>query len=1043
MAQEIYHRSEWGNPNEQWGNVYLNADLTNELYKRASEYENSWVTDQLLNGVGTKPSIIMTPTAYEDGKLLSVKPVQTFGSELVTNGGFDTDSDWIKNTNWSISGGVAIADGTTNDPLFQNGVVSSGKFYKVSFEIKSISQGSFYLDLGISTTGQYYSSIGTYTEYIKAGTTNNRVYIRCSGNTIGSIDNVSVKEVTDADFDFTRGSSATRVNEKGLIQDVQILSDELVQNGNFEEIGSEEVSNGDFEQIGSELIVNGDFATDSDWAKGTGWTISGGSANCDGTQTGNTNLNNSSDNGIVNNKFYKIVYTISNYVSGSIRIKAGNTGYGVYHSSNGTYTQYIKAQVSTFPYAQFNADADFIGSIDNVSVKEVGQDWEFNTGWSMGDGKAISDGSANFSDLTQNNTNIVIGKNYKITYTVSDYVSGSFKFIMNNNTASGLERNANGTYTDYISALSQAYSFRTQGSGFNGSIDNISVKEVGQNWEFGDDITIQDNKAFFNNSAYPQAIEQTNVATIGNKYRVKFTVSDYQSGTVKLRHPLNIDGIQANGDYVFEGEAAYTSVVIRGDGSPNNFKIDNVSIIEITDDTDLPRINYTNFDYQDVLGDELVTNGDFDTDSDWTKGDGWNISNNKANCDGTQVSNSIFYQNIGNQSNKTVQFSFTISDYVSGVLETAFFGASGTIAETISANGNYTFYISVKSGHNGNTGFIAKVGFIGSIDNVSIKELTEDVLVPYSGEGSLLLEKQSTNLVTYSEQFDNAAWDANSDVLIESGYLAPDGTNNAYKVTKNGVNSKVALFLGGTPPFTKSIYAKTVSGTGTAFFGEGSTTGSGVLSTVTTQWQRFEITVNDNNFYGVDFRGASTLTEVLIWGAQMEEQSFSTSYIPTEGSTKTRLQDICNNAGSSDLINSTEGTLYAEISALADDGTNRCISLYDGSVNNRLTLVLGTTSNSIRAIIKSNNSTSFDEQHIVASTLDYHKICVKYKENDFALWINSVEVATDITGATPIELDRITFDTGNGTLNFYGNVKCVAVFKEALSDEELQKLTTI
>ena len=119
------------------------------------------------------------------------------------------------------------------------------------------------------------------------------------------------------------------------------------------------------------LVVNGTFDTDSDWVYETGWSISGGSANCDGTQTGNTNLNNSSNNGIVNNKFYKIVYTISNYVSGSIRIKAGNTGFGVYHSSNGTYTQYIKAQVSTFPYAQFNADADFIGSIDNVSVQLV------------------------------------------------------------------------------------------------------------------------------------------------------------------------------------------------------------------------------------------------------------------------------------------------------------------------------------------------------------------------------------------------------------------------------------------------------------------------------------------------------------------------------------------------------------------------------------------------------------------------------------------------------------------------------------------------
>ena len=33
---------------------------------------------------------------------------------------------------------------------------------------------------------------------------------------------------------------------------------------------------------GAEEIINGDFATDSDWTKGTGWTISGGSANCDG-----------------------------------------------------------------------------------------------------------------------------------------------------------------------------------------------------------------------------------------------------------------------------------------------------------------------------------------------------------------------------------------------------------------------------------------------------------------------------------------------------------------------------------------------------------------------------------------------------------------------------------------------------------------------------------------------------------------------------------------------------------------------------------------
>jgi hypothetical protein len=122
-------------------------------------------------------------------------------------------------------------------------------------------------------------------------------------------------------------------------------------------------------------------------------------------------------------------------------------------------------------------------------------------------------------------------------------------------------------------------------------------------------------------------------------------------------------------------------------------------------------------------GDELVTNGTFDTDSDWTKGTGWSIANGKASCDGSQTSNSLFYQNIGSQSNKTIKYSFTVSDYVSGTLKTAIFGASGTTVYSITSNGNYTFYIDVASGHNGNTGFEAVVGFEGSIDNVSVKEV--------------------------------------------------------------------------------------------------------------------------------------------------------------------------------------------------------------------------------------------------------------------------------------------------------------------------------
>ena len=70
------------------------------------------------------------------------------------------------------------------------------------------------------------------------------------------------------------------------------------------------------------------------------------------------------------------------------------------------------------------------------------------------------------------------------------------------------------------------------------------------------------------------------------------------------------------------------------------------------------------------------------------------------------------------------------------------------------------------------------------------------------------------------------------------------------------------------------------------------------------------------------------------------------------------------------------------------------------------------------------------------------KIAVKYKENDFALWVNGVEVATDTSGNTPIGLNKLSFTRGDNNHPFEGKVKCVAVFKEALTDAQLTSLTT-
>ena len=208
-----------------------------------------------------KASIVTTPTSYENGKILSVKPSIVLGNELVTNGDFATDSAWSKGPGWTISNGIATYDGTGGtSSISQNGIFEINKTYKVTIDvISNQGSGSNTIFLGNSQINTQHLEVGSYTFYgTSTSGTGFNIYGR-SGE-IFEIDNVSLKEVLDADFDFTRNSSATRVNSQGLIEDMQILSGNLV-------------SNGDFSQEGSEQVTNGDFATDTNWTKGTGWSM--------------------------------------------------------------------------------------------------------------------------------------------------------------------------------------------------------------------------------------------------------------------------------------------------------------------------------------------------------------------------------------------------------------------------------------------------------------------------------------------------------------------------------------------------------------------------------------------------------------------------------------------------------------------------------------------------------------------------------------------------------------------------------------------------
>jgi hypothetical protein len=114
------------------------------------------------------------------------------------------------------------------------------------------------------------------------------------------------------------------------------------------------------------------------WFRGGGCTIANGKATWDGSQGGQSNLHNASGNSLENGKLYRVQYTVSDYTNGAIRVKAGNTGTGRRVAANGTYVELLRAAVSTFPTVQWNATANFVGSISNLSCKEVFNNSDFD-----------------------------------------------------------------------------------------------------------------------------------------------------------------------------------------------------------------------------------------------------------------------------------------------------------------------------------------------------------------------------------------------------------------------------------------------------------------------------------------------------------------------------------------------------------------------------------------------------------------------------------------------------------------------------------------
>ena len=116
--------------------------------------------------------------------------------------------------------------------------------------------------------------------------------------------------------------------------------------------------------LGPDTITNGEFSADTDWVKGVGWTIGSGVASSDGTQVGDSDLSQAAT--VVSGVRYRVQFTISNYVAGTLTPVLGAAGTA--RSADGAYTEMIIASATT---TLLRANATFVGDVDNVSVRQL------------------------------------------------------------------------------------------------------------------------------------------------------------------------------------------------------------------------------------------------------------------------------------------------------------------------------------------------------------------------------------------------------------------------------------------------------------------------------------------------------------------------------------------------------------------------------------------------------------------------------------------------------------------------------------------------
>jgi hypothetical protein len=331
--------------------------------------------------------------------------------------------------------------------------------------------------------------------------------------------------------------------------------------------------------------------------------------------------------------------------------------------------------------------------------------------------------------------------------------------------------------------------------------------------------------------------------------------------------------------------------------------------------------------------------------------------------------------------------------------------------------------------------------------------------------GHLLLEPSRTNLMPTSEDFNGADWNRAALTIDSDDAISPYGTSTADKITFTGSGTlRTQNTFTFTNAYTYSIFVKKgnsryVTLRSFAFttsviigFDLDSVTAQtgGVIKQYPNDWFRLSISKDissdaDKNgyfyFYLPDSLGGTVSVNgnyAYIFGNQIEEGSYATSYIPTEGSSVTRVAETNSQTVADGVMGQTEGVMFLNTNITLG---GRLMLL--GATGNFIE-VLSTAAGKINAFVY-NGST----QANILSTSTYTsgddlKIAFAYKANDFTLYINGVQEGSDTSGSIPtLSSNSLILNnyltSGYDTKNSYSEAK---LYDTRLTNTELQNLTS-